>query len=67
MNIYKILARLAVALAVAGLLIFLFLFALLSARGAFDCPPGTYQVNTTWVDAESGQERVDSICVESEK
>ena len=61
---YKILTKAALMIWFLGMMVFFFLFALQSARGSFDCPPGTYQVNTIWVDMETGQERVDSICVQ---
>lgn len=61
---YKIALRFALFVWVLGAVVFLFLFALQFARGSFDCPPGTYPVNTVWVDAETGEERVDSICVQ---
>jgi hypothetical protein len=61
---YKMLTKAALMIWLLGVMVFIFLFALEFSRGAFDCPPGTYAVNTVWVDAESGQSRTDSICVQ---
>lgn len=64
-KMFGMLLKLSLVLIVFAALVFLFLFALQTTRGSYDCPPGTFPVNTVWTDMETGNKIVNSLCVQN--